>query len=349
MAGCAKPPAPHATAAAQTEADAVQPREVNAIAAYAIYGLTLESNVALDGLPPSPAVRAADITLVAGRTPPWADAPRRAGTVRYRTPPAQSQPDDNLVVHEAAEGFLFRYADGTEFHVAADGRNVWANWIPPLTVADMATYLVGPVMGFAQRLRGVLCLHASAVVVNGAAVALCGPSEAGKSTTAGAFASAGYEVLSDDLTALRDDGASISALPAYGHLRVWTESERILLGTAGALPRLTPSWDKRALELRDRGWKFRDTPVRLGAVVFLADRNADGRSPSVSPIAPAEAFVAMAANSYANYLLDGAMRAVEFRAIERLVQGSRLLRAVPHADPRRIGELVERIVAAVSP
>lgn len=320
---------------------------MSGICAYAIYGLTLESNVALEGLRPGHRGHAADMTLVANSAPAWADAPMREGKVRYRTPPSEVRPDDNLVVYEAAPGFLFRYADETVFHVSRDGRSVWANWAPPMTVADMATYLVGPVLGFALRLRGTLCLHASAVAVNGVAVALCGPSEAGKSTTAGAFAAAGYDVLTDDLTALRDEGSAILALPAYGHLRVWKDSERILLGTAGALPRITPSWDKRALDLGARGWKFRDTPLTLGAVVFLADRDAGVHSPSVSPIAEADAFVAIAANSYANYLLDGAMRAVEFRAIDRLVHAALVLRAVPHADSRRIGELVERIVEAV--
>lgn len=324
-----------------------RPRGETAIPAYAIYGLTLESNVALEGLQPAARGLAADITLVAGEVPAWDAAPRLGGRERYRTPKSEFRPDDNLVVRESAEGFLFHYADETEFHLSADGRAVWANWAAPYTIADMATYLVGPVLGFAQRLRGILCLHASAVVVNGVAVALCGPPGAGKSTTAGAFAAAGHEALCDDLTALGDDGTTIVAQPAYGHLRVWKESERILLGTAGALPRLTPSWDKRALALHERGWKFRETPAPLGAVVFLADRDAGSLSPSVAPLAAPDAFIALAANSYTNYLLDGAMRAVEFRAIERVVRRCRVLRAVPNADPARIGQTVERIVEAV--
>ena len=72
-------------------------------------------------------------------------------------------------------------------------------------------------------------------------------------------------MLADDLTALREAGARLLVMPAYDHLRVWEEAERILLGSSGSLPRLTPTWDKRALQLRRHGWTFREArPARRG-------------------------------------------------------------------------------------
>lgn len=194
---------------------------------------------------------------------------------------------------------------------------------------------------------GVLCLHASAVVVDEVAVALCGPGYSGKSTTAGAFAAAGFGVLADDMTALREDDGRLLALPAYDHLRVWENAEHILLGSSNALPRLTPTWDKRALRLRGQGWTFREEPARLGTVVLLAPRVHGSRAPRVDAVAPGEAFVAIAANTYANYLLDARMRAEEFASIERLMSNVAVLRATPHADPGRIGDLVNVIAGAV--
>jgi hypothetical protein len=266
--------------------------------------------------------------------------------VRYRTPETETAPGDTLVVHEFPEGFLLRYADDTQFHVSRDGTGLWATWAPSSTLADTETYLLGPVLGFAQRLMGVLCLHASAVVVDDIAIALCGPGSAGKSTTAGAFASAGFAVLADDMTALREVDGSLLAMPAYDHLRVWEGAERILLGTSGSLPRLAPTWDKRALQLRRHGWTFRDRAARLGAVVLLARREDGPGFPRVDPVAPAEAFIAIAANTYANYLLDERMRAEEFSGIARLMPAVPVLRATPSTDPSRIGELVDAITAA---
>lgn len=240
-----------------------------------------------------------------------------------------------------------RYDDGTEFHVSRDGARVWATWAPSATLADTETYLLGPVLGFAQRLMGVLCLHASAVVIDERAVALCGPGSAGKSTTAGAFASAGFAVLADDMTALRETRGELLVLPGYDHLRVWDGSERILLGSSGALPRLTPTWDKRALQLRRQGWTFREQPASLGAVVLLANREEGASAPRIDRVAPAEGFIDIAANTYANYLLDERMRAEEFAAISRLMSAVPVIRATPSSDPARLGALVDAIAVAV--
>lgn len=287
-----------------------------------------------------------DITLALDAVPSWHHVPSAGTAVRYRTPPSEAVPEDTLVVHEFAEGFRLRYADATEFHVARDGHELWATWAPSSTLADTETYLLGPVLGFAQRLMGVLCLHASAVVVDGAAIALCGPAQAGKSTTAGAFAAAGFGVLADDMTAIRMHDGAVMAQPGYDHLRVWRDSEEILLGTNGALPRLTPTWDKRALRVRGQGWTWCEKAVRLGAVVLLAPRSAAQDAPRVERVAPGEAFVEIAANTYANYLLDDHMRAEEFAAIAALLQRVQVVRATPHTDPRRIGELVQMVSAA---
>lgn len=317
------------------------------IPAYSIYGLTLASNVALSGLSDAPPFTTPDITAAFDAVPPWRRADTAGAVVRYRTPPAESWDDDNLLVHEFAEGFLLRYADGTEFHIARDGHALWATWAPKSTLADTETYLLGPVLGFAQRLMGVLCLHASAVVVDDAAIALCGPASAGKSTTAGAFGSEGFGVLTDDMTAVRVRDGRLVAMPGSDHLRVWEETERMLLGTSGALPRLTPTWDKFALRVRGQGWRRCEDPVRLGAVVLLVPRLDSPELPRIECVPPGEAFVAIAANSYANYLLDDRMRAEEFAGIARLMEDVKVMRATPHADSARIGELVRAIVGAV--
>jgi dephospho-CoA kinase len=55
-------------------------------------------------------------------------------------------------------------------------------------------------------LRGVVCLHASAVAIGDEAIALLGPAGSGKSTTAAAFAERGYSVLAEDVVTLDDRG-----------------------------------------------------------------------------------------------------------------------------------------------
>jgi len=107
-------------------------------------------------------------------------------------------------VWRVAGGRYFRvlYSDGTEFAIERCGTEIWASWPDTLTLEDTAAYLLGPVLGMVLLLRGVICLHGSAVVVDDQAIALVGAAGAGKSTTAAAFAGLGHPVLSEDVLAL---------------------------------------------------------------------------------------------------------------------------------------------------
>ncbi|HEU5209590.1 MAG TPA: hypothetical protein VFU06_09275, partial [Longimicrobiales bacterium] len=83
--------------------------------------------------------------------------------------------------------------------------------------------ILGRVLALAIHLRGDLCLHASAVEVNGTALALVAPKGTGKSTLALALVAAGATLLTDDM--LRIDlraGARVS--PGVQRLRLHPDS-----------------------------------------------------------------------------------------------------------------------------
>lgn len=86
-------------------------------------------------------------------------------------------------------------------------------------------FLLGSAMGIVGHLRGLLLLHANAVVLKGRAFAFAGHSGAGKSTLAGQFARAGYAMLCDDVCAVRfaDDGVPM-AWPGVPRLKLWREA-----------------------------------------------------------------------------------------------------------------------------
>jgi hypothetical protein len=311
---------------------------------YALYGLVIGSDRALGGLDAAPAGARVDVDIVLG-------GPRRgedrwnAATPYYLGAPELEGPPSLVVRRDAALDFWFRYADGTEFVLDRSATSIRAWWAAASTLEDTATYLLGPLLGFALRLRGVLALHASAVLIDGRAVTLIGPSGAGKSTTAAAFAGAGVPVLSDDVVAVRLIDGVAMAYPSYRLLRLWDESEKILFGTIGQLPKLTPTWDKRALPLGEE-FPFHHEPAPLGDLFLIAPRVDDGRAPYVEELRPSEAFMELLVSTYANYLLDDAMRASEMRALDAVLRGRRVRRLVPHADPSRLDALVACVRAA---
>jgi len=250
-----------------------------------------------------------------------------------------------ITAYGVEEYFELAYSDGTQFVIDGEARRVWGTCSPPLTMDDLAVYLRGPVMGFVLRRRGVMALHASAVAIEGQAVVLCGPSEAGKSTTAAALALRGVPVLSDDITALSEGGADFQVEPGYPRICLWPDAVHDLLGQPDALPRLTPSWEKCFLPLDGNNARFEAQRKPLGAVYLLAPRAAEANAPRIEEMGAREALLELVQNTYMNWLLDRSQRAAEFDALSKLVTHVPVRRIVPHADPGRIGSLCDLILA----
>lgn len=311
---------------------------------YSAFGLSLRTNRPIPGLIPLSAEGPADTQI-------WLDPSLTPSGIRDM--PADiwyvSEEDGEtlpaLRVWRLGQGAYFRlaYADGTEFLVDRHGGEVWATWPESSTIEDTATYLLGPVLGFVLRLRGITCLHASAVAVGDRAIALMGPANAGKSTTAAAFCRMGYPALADDIVALSELGEILRVQPAYPQLRLWPESVTLLYGSPDALPRLTPTWDKRALDLTKNGYRFQEQPLPLAAIYVLAGRSSDAEA-RIEGLRGRQNLLTLLGNTYVGYLQSAAMRRQEFESLGRLVSSVPVRRVVPPADPAGITRLCTRVL-----
>lgn len=287
---------------------------------YSLFSLLVRSNVLLPGIPPISATASSpDLDLYLGVAP---DSQVEPPTEEYELTDVSSYSTENgepvYRMWRLAKGKLLRidYFDGTQFWVDRDYRRLWAAWPPALTLEDSCTYLLGPVLGILLRLRGVTCLHASAVAFGDYCVAFVGSAGAGKSTTAAAFAHRGNRILSDDIVALEERDGDFYVLPAYPHLCLWPDSVDALYGSPEALPRFVPDWDKRRLALGEKAL-FESRTLPLRAVYFLGERRSDP-APYVEKVAPQDALIVLVTESYANKFLDRKLRAHEFELLGRL-------------------------------
>jgi hypothetical protein len=245
------------------------------------------------------------------------------------------------------------YADGTQFWIDQQRVNIWSTWPEKLSLENTFSYLLGPVLGLLLRLRGITCLHASAVAFDDWCAVFVGAEGAGKSTTAAAFAAEGQPVLSDDVVALRwtspvaaksAPGADISrtslfcVLPAYPHICLWPDSAEMVPGLPENLPRLAPDWDKRRLALGTDGIHYAPQPLPLAAIYIFAERRADS-APAIEPCPPKNALLSLVANTYANNVLSPELRAQEFSLLDRLVAAVPARILTPHRDPARLVEM----------
>ena len=284
---------------------------------YSAFGLSLAANWPIPGLIPQAIASPPDLSVWLHDRPLCSDG-GAADEELYYVSDEDEAGIPALQVWKRAGGayFRLRYADDTEFLVARTGGEIRASAPDRATLEDTATYLLGPVLGFALRLRGITCLHASVVAVGDHAIAIAGPAGAGKSTAAAGFAAMGLPVLTDDIAALAEHAGMVHIQPAYPQLRLWPDSVAMLYGAPDALPRLTPTWDKRALLLSDPG-AFQEQPLPLRAVYVLG-RERDQPETAIEEVSGAQRLLALLANTYVGYLLDAAMRRHEFDSLARV-------------------------------
>jgi hypothetical protein len=314
---------------------------------HVIYGLGIAANTALPGLTFQSDSVTPDVRI---RLKDWGTFPSAFPAfteISYTSTDngTHNHPNLRVGVMPGGEYFGFFYGDGARFAVERLGREVWADWPGNYTLEDACTYLIGPVMGFVLRLRGIVCLHASAVAIDGRAIALVGSPGAGKSTAAAAFACSGFPVLSDDVVALADGGEEFLVQPGYPRVNLWPDSARRLFGSEDALPRITPTWEKLYLPLGQNGNHFASSPLPLGAIYILDSRDPTLAAPVVEAVSGKDALIGLVADTYVNYLLDQNMRRHEFDVLSRVVSGIPVRRARPPADPSAIFSLCEAIAA----
>ena len=226
-----------------------------------------------------------------------------------------------MTIHVTGSGYVLCYAEGVRFVVSASGSEIEVWWDAPLTEVDAADYLLGSVLAFVVRLRGMVPLHASAVVVQDQAVLFAGAAGAGKSSLAAAFAVLGFPVLSDDLVVMDDSSGDVLVFPSLARVSVWPDSAGILFSTK-SLPVHSPVYAKRCLDLVEHGYRFYERPLPVGMICVLASRNASNPQPTIRPLRPQTALMNLVSHTYGNYLLDASMRAREFDVLGRVAESA---------------------------
>lgn len=319
---------------------------------YAVFGLSLRCNLPIPNLTtvspaqePSFLESSNDHTVAIHlNSSPHANVAVSPGPeeLSYDSPYKDEAGNPALRIWKVAGSRYLRlaYFDGTQFWLDREGTEVWATWPGNLEIEDTATYLLGPVLGILLRLRGVTCLHASAVAFGETAVAFVGSPGAGKSTTAAALARHGHAILSDDVVALTERDGSFFVHPAYPYLCLWPESVQSLYGSPDALPRFSANYDKRYLTLGKQELRFAERALPLAAIYILGDRRGDP-APLVEELAPQKAFLALVADTFATNTLDSGMRAKEFEILARLAPSVPIRALHAHHDASRLPELCD--------
>lgn len=288
---------------------------------YSIYGLHLRADHALPSLTPNATDSQADVEVWMYDLPAWATrAISGTRTTRFDSGDAAGASPATVRVWRFAESgaFQFAYGDGVGFVVDARGRRIAVTCAGTATLADAASYLVGVILGFVLRLRRRMALHASVVAVDERAIAILGNAGSGKSTTAATFASMGHRVLADDVCVPVEHADGFRVEPGYPGIRLRPDAVQEIFGSETALPRVSPSWDKRLLELASETYRFQPRSLPIGGLYWLRQARSPESTNRIRRLVASERMIRLVTVSYPRYLLDADMKADEFDTLAKI-------------------------------
>lgn len=316
--------------------------------AYSTFGLRLISSRPLHGLTPVGGETAiADLRIEFLEEPSETIGDPAGETLWYTTDILDEQGDPALRIWKgrSAGEYYIRYVNGLTFCLNSAITRVRVVCRQPMSHADVCSFLLGPVIGIALRMRGITCLHASAVEIRGSAVAFLGEMGAGKSTTAAIFARNGHAVLTDDIMALEKCGNAFFARSSYPFLNLLPDAMELVFGAGDGGCSPDSEVEKIHLTLDGEGLRFESRLLALGRIYILerADRSA---ATTVLPLRPQEALIELSTQTYANKMLDQQMRAREFQMLGDLVRNVTISRLIVPANG--IENLYRTIIQDVS-
>lgn len=159
---------------------------------------------------------------------------------------------------------------------------------------NVRLFLLGSAMGVLLHQRGILPLHANAIVIDESAVAFLGHSGAGKSTLAAAFHDRGSAILSDDVCALVRRGDAFVAQPGIPRLRLWRDAVERSGRAVDAYERAFDALDKYTVGT-NRDARPAALPLRA---IYLLERDDSGAGPEIRRLSGIAAVRALIENTY---------------------------------------------------
>jgi hypothetical protein len=295
---------------------------------YVLCGLRVESDLAFPELTPweGPADAPVEIEFRLDHVEPLEDPDETRSKFEVRGP--------GTIV------FLIR---GVGRVLIEQGRRVVFDVFADVAPLALRTNFIGTIQALLWHQRGYLPLHGSAVLVDGRAIAVAGPTTAGKSVTAAALTRRGFPLVADDFTVIDWQPEPPVVLPAYQKLRLLKDAcdELDLLGAA--LAEAHPSEEKYVLATEAAP---SNAAVPITDIFILAERGSAFSAEKLGPVEGVQQLLTSVHMLEAAYAL-GLQKQV-FTAINAIVSKVQLWRIVVPDGLDRTGETAESIATLVS-
>ncbi|MHB9131971.1 MAG: serine kinase [Armatimonadota bacterium] len=282
---------------------------------YRFFGLQINSEVCLSGVYPD-ATRA-DVVITRGdiRLPPMR---RGLFGVEFSV-----QQDTVFLKWEQIGSFRMQ-----------GGREVTVDVFPEIEDAVLQAFITGPVLGAILYQRGCLVLHASAVALDGRAIAFIGESGWGKSTLAAHLLASGGQLITDDIVAVQVGDEAHRVFPGVPEIRLLPDAVTAIGKNPEDLPTDMPGSVKRVCAVDGV-----TQPLPL-ARIYLLD---SGHQHEISPLASSQTAIELVRHTYGVSVLRSIDPTRHFQHCMTLARTVVIRRLRRHLSLDRLPELIELI------
>lgn len=216
--------------------------------------------------------------------------------------------------------FKLRYSGTADFYI--DAHTIQCRLLDPKYAYWIEIALLGPVMSFWLELRGLIALHAAAVVHEGRAIGMMASSTSGKTSLAASMMQNGSALLTDDIMPVSLTDKTVTAHPGYPQMRMWPDQAAQFVSDPTSFPLAHPDFDKRRLPAGEIGG-FHSDPAPLETILLPTRTDLD--ETRLERVPRPEAVFALLRGSFAASILESMP---DFQA-RRLKQVSHIVSCVP--------------------
>lgn len=248
-------------------------------------------------------------------------------------------PDDSAFYQITPNRFLLTLPNVARYLVR-NGNQILVEPAPTSLESDIRIFLLGSVMGALLHQRGMLVIHAGALLTERGAVLYTGPSGIGKSTLLGELMRRGYKLMVDDVCGvILDSNGAPLVLPGYPRTRLWMDSAQKLEQDTKTMERIRPGLEKFERQAAEQYW---DQPAPLFRIYLLT--TGDGEDLSLTPEPRLNTVRILLDNTYRREFLGGLeMRAPHFNLVSAVAKHTGVTRVTRPAHSFRLGELADLI------
>jgi hypothetical protein len=217
--------------------------------------------------------------------------------------------------HRIENDYLLRFPGLADFRIDSLNSSVQCWALPDVATATIRQLYLNQIAPLLLSHQGKLVFHASAIEIDGLAIAFMGVSGRGKSTLAASFSRNHYRFLTDDGLLLEKADHNYLVVPSHPSIRLWDDSQSAVLGLEARSEAALDYTSKLRFSSNPQ-MAFCETPCQLHRIYFLGDASAS--EILFVMLSPQEAMVELIKHSFLLDVEDREMLKNHFAAVSQL-------------------------------